>query len=121
MMFLAYMLCGSLVGCIIGFAYDDPKLTPPADFRFDLGLTIPEQFSLKGDVIEKRLPQGRYAVALHKGSRDDIGDTVYGLYRDWLPHTHEELADLPCIFCYYNFEHEVAETELLTECWLLLK
>jgi hypothetical protein len=50
-----------------------------------------------------------------------MGDTVYGLYRDWLPKSGEELGDLPCIFCYYNFDHEVAETELITECWLFLK
>ncbi len=67
------------------------------------------------------LPTGRYAVAVHKGSRENIGETVYSLYRGWLPSSNEELGDLPCIFCYYNFDHEVAETELLTECWLLLK
>jgi len=108
-------------GEAFGFAYNDPKLTPAEDFRFDLGITIPEQLILKGDVIEKRLPAGRYAVAVHKGSRENIGDALYALYRDWLPNSGEELADLPCIFCYYNFEHEVAETELLAECWLLLK
>jgi AraC family transcriptional regulator len=108
-------------GEAFGFAYDDPKLTPATNFRFDLAITIPEQLALKGEVTEKRLPAGRYAIAMHKGSRDNIGDTVYALYRDWLPNSGEELADLPCIFCYYNFEHEVAETELLTECLLLLK
>ncbi len=108
-------------GEAFGFGYDDPKLTPAADFRFDLAITIPEQLTVKGEVIERRLPAGRYAVALHKGSRENIGETVYAMYRDWLPHSGEQLADLPCIFCYYNFEHEVAETELLTECWLLLK
>lgn len=108
-------------GEAFGFGYDDPKITLPAEFRFDLAITIPEQLVLKGEVVEKRLPAGRYAVTMHKGSHDNIGDTVYALYRDWLPKSGEELADLPCIFCYYNFEHEVAETELLTECWLLLK
>jgi len=108
-------------GEAFGFAYDDPKLTPATDFRFDLGITIPEQLALKGEVVEKYLPAGRYASIMHQGSRNNIGDTVYALYRDWLPHSGEELADLPCIFCYYNFDHEVAETELLTECWLLLK
>lgn len=108
-------------GDAFGFAYDDPKLTNPAEFRFDLGLTIPEQLKLEGEIVEKRLPQGRYAVATHYGSRNNIADTVYGMYRDWLPDSEEELADLPCIFCYYNFDHEVAETELITECWLLLK
>jgi AraC family transcriptional regulator len=46
---------------------------------------------------------------------------VYSMYREWLPTSGEQLGDLPSIFCYYNFEHEVAETELLTECLLLLK
>ncbi len=108
-------------GDAFGFAYNDPKTTPIDEFRLDLGLTVPEQLVLGNEVIERRLPAGRYAVAMHKGSHDRIADTVYALYRDWLPNSGEVLGDLPCLFCYYNFEHEVAETELLTECWLLLK
>ncbi len=104
-----------------GLGYDDPETTRPEAFRFDLGITIPEHLKLTGPVVEKRLPKGRYAVAVHRGSRENIGETVYGLYRDWLPQSCEALGDLPCIFSYYNFEHEVAETELLTECWLLLQ
>lgn len=110
-------------GEAFGFAYDDPdpKITPPAKFRFDLAITVPDQIKLAGEIKERILPAGRYAVATHKGSRDTIGDTIYGLYRDWLPKSGEELGELPCIFSYVNFEHEVAETALLTECWLLLK
>ncbi|HAU1151076.1 TPA: AraC family transcriptional regulator [Legionella pneumophila] len=107
-------------GEAFALAYDDPKTTPPSEFRIDLGIKVPENLKLEG-VIEKFLPSGRYAVTVHKGSRNNIGDVVYHLYRDWLPNTSEQLGDLPCIFCYYNFDHEVAETELLTECWLLLK
>ncbi|HAT8178255.1 TPA: GyrI-like domain-containing protein [Legionella pneumophila] len=107
-------------GEAFALAYDDPKTTPPSEFRIDLGIKVPENLKLDG-VIEKFLPSGRYAVTVHKGSRNNIGDAVYYLYRDWLPNTSEQLGDLPCIFCYYNFDHEVAETELLTECWLLLK
>jgi len=108
-------------GEAFGFAYDDPKTTAAEDFRFDLAITVPKGLKLDGEIVERELPAGRYAVAMHKGSRDNISETVYGLYRDWLPESKEELADLPCVFCYYNFDHEVAETELLTECWLLLK
>lgn len=108
-------------GEAFGFAYDDPTQVQPEEFRFDLAVTIPQTLKLTGEIVEKELPEGRYAIAIHKGSRNNIGDTVYGLYRDWLPQTNEELGELPCIFCYYNFDHEVAETELLTECWLLLK
>lgn len=104
-----------------GFAYDDPYKVPANEFRFDLAVIAPKNIKLSDGIIAREMPEGRYAVATHKGSRNNIGDTVYGLYRDWLPNSNEELGDLPCLFCYYNFDHEVAETELLTECWLLLK
>ncbi|NQY42328.1 MAG: AraC family transcriptional regulator [Legionellales bacterium] len=104
-----------------GFGYHDPREVPAEEFRFDLALSVPENLKLNNQVIEKILPSGRYAATTHKGSRDNIGDTIYNLYRIWLPESGEELGDLPCIFCYYNFDHEVAETELLTEIWFLLK
>lgn len=105
-----------------GFAYDDPKTTPTDEFRFDIGIRVPENFKLNdSNIVEKHLPSGRYAVCVHKGSRDSIAETVYYLYRNWLPESGEELGDLPCVFRYYNFEYEVAETELVTECMLLLK
>src|SRR5579883_3056137 len=104
-----------------GIAYDDPGKTPASEFRLDLGIKVPENIKIEGEIVEKYLPAGRYAIAIHKGSRNKIGETVYALYRNWVPNSGEELGDLPCVFCYYNFEHEVAETELVTECWLLLK
>jgi AraC family transcriptional regulator len=108
-------------GEAFGYGYADPRETPPEEWRFDLALTVPKDFKLSDDVIDRELPAGRYAVTTHKGSRDNIGDTIYHLYRDWLPESGEELGDLPCIFCYHNFDHEVAETELLTEIWVLLR
>jgi len=108
-------------GETFGFGYSDPKEVPAEEFRFDLAITVPQALKLDGEVIEKQLPAGRYAVISHKGSRVNINEKIYWLYRDWLPESKEELGDLPCIFCYYNFHHEVAETELITEVWLLLK
>ena len=108
-------------GEAFGFGYHDPSDVDPKEFRFDLALSVPQDFKLNDQVIERTLPAGRYAITMHKGSRDNIGETIYSIYRDWLPKVDEELGGLPCIFCYYNFDHEVAETELLTEIWVLLK
>lgn len=108
-------------GEAFGYAYADPRGTPPEKFQFDLALTVPKDFKLSNEVIDRELPAGRYAVTTHKGSRNNIGDTIYHLYHDWIPESGEDLGDLPCIFCYHNFDHEVAETELLTEIWVLLK
>lgn len=108
-------------GEAFGFGYHDPREVKPEDFHFDLALSVPHDFRLNAQVTERILPAGRYAITTHKGSRDNIGDTVYSFYRDWLPQSNEELGDLPCIFCYHNFDHEVAETELITEILVLLK
>jgi AraC family transcriptional regulator len=108
-------------GEAFGFGYCDPKEVPAEEFRFDLAITVPQTLNLDVTVIEKQLPAGRYAVISHKGSRDKISEKIYWLYRDWLPESKELLGDLPCVFCYYNFDHEVAETALITEVWLLLK
>jgi len=108
-------------GEAFGFGYDDPKTTPTSDFRMDICIKIPDNLKLDGDIIEKYIPAGRYAIAMHKGSHDTLDETIYPIYREWIPNSGEELGNFPCIFCYYNFEHEVAETELLTECWVLLK
>lgn len=108
-------------GEAFGIGYHDPRDVPTQDFRFDLAISIPDNLTLTDQVEERRLPYGRYAVTLHKGSHDNIGDTVHYLYRDWLEESGEELGDLPVIFSYQNFAHEVAETELLTEIWLKLK
>jgi AraC family transcriptional regulator len=106
-------------GEAFAFAYDDPKTTTAAEFRVDFGIKVPANFKIDG-MLEKPIPAGRYAIAMHKGSHSNLAETVYALYR-WVADQGQELANLPCIFCYHNFEHEVAETELLTECWLLLK
>lgn len=106
---------------LFGFVYNDPDVTPADEFRFDFGITVPEQKKLVGDVLDKKLPAGRYAVAIHKGSHDELGNTFEAMYRDWLPNSGEELDDVPCIINYLNYPHDVAETALLTECWLKLK
>ncbi len=104
-----------------GFGYHDPKEVEAKDFRFDLALSVPKDFKLNDEVIERIIPAGRYAVVMHNGSLDNVGDTIYNLYKNWLPQSGEKLGDLPCIFCYHNFAHEVAEPELLTEILVLLK
>ncbi len=102
-----------------GVPYSDPSDTPESEFRFDIcGThigTVPDNvYGVKAGVI----PGGRCAVTIHKGSHDAIGDTVYNLYRQWLPTSGEQVRDFPCFFRYINFVHEVDECELLTEVYL---
>lgn len=105
-----------------GIAYDDPAATPAADFRFDIcgAISAPVPGNHHG-VVTKTIPGGRCAVVQHKGSPDDIGGSVYHLYRNWLPQSGEELRDFPVYFHYINLRTDTPEHELLTDVHLPLK
>lgn len=105
-----------------GIGYDDPETTPPADFRFDICGSIPQDVPENAYGIKTgMIPAGRCAVVRHKGSLDNIADSVYYLYRNWLPQSGEELRDYPCMFEYLNLIPDVDECDLLTDVYLPLK
>ena len=105
-----------------GIAYDDPAATPAKDFRFDIcgSVTTPVPINHHG-IVTKTIPAGRCAVVRHQGSPDHIAGSVYHLYRNWLPHSGEELRDFPVYFHYLNLRTNTPEHELLTDVHLPLK
>ncbi|WP_070964241.1 AraC family transcriptional regulator [Vibrio sonorensis] len=105
-----------------GIPHTDPNDTSDENYRFDIcgshNGEVPENtYGVKSSTI----PSGRCALAIHKGSHDTIVDTVFYLYRKWLPESREELRDFPCFFRYLNFIHQVDECDLLTEVYLPIK
>jgi len=105
-----------------GVPYNDPNTTPPEEFRFDIcGSVMAPVSANEHGVVTKTIPGGRCAMTLHAGSRDRIGETVYALYRDWLPDSGEELRDFPVYFHYLNLDHDTPEHGHLTEIYLPLK
>jgi len=105
-----------------GIAYDDPSSTPAESFRFDICGTISAAVTANHHgVITKTIPGGRCAVVRHQGSPDHIGGSVYHLYRNWLPHSGEELRDFPVYFHYLNLKTDTPEHELQTDVHLPLK
>jgi AraC family transcriptional regulator len=105
-----------------GIAYDDPTTTPAKDFRFDIcgSISAPVPVNRRG-IVTKALPGGRCAVVRHQGSPDHVAGSVYHLYRNWLPHSGEELRDFPVYFHYLNLKTDTPEHELLTDVHLPLK
>lgn len=105
-----------------GVPYNDPDKTPPAEFRFDICGSVQEPVPAnRHGIVTKAIPGGRCATTRHLGSLDRIGDTVHGLYRDWLPHSGEECRDFPVYFEYMNLKPEVQEHELITNVYLPLR
>ena len=105
-----------------GIPYSDPDQTPEDAFQFDIAgsvtQAVPEN---EFGVQNAELPAGRYAVIHHEGSHDTMNDSIYQLFREWLPEQQEQAGDFPIFFQYLNFVHDVAEHELRTDILLLLK
>lgn len=105
-----------------GIAYDNPETTEPAQFRFDIcGEVAGEVPPNPQGVVAKSIPGGRCARVRHHGSHARISDSIYPLYRDWLPASGEELRDFPLYFHYLNLMPDTPESELVTDIYLPLK
>ncbi|MGE0195626.1 MAG: GyrI-like domain-containing protein [Methylocystis sp.] len=105
-----------------GVPYNDPNATPPEEFRFDICGAVTEAIPAnEHSVITKTIPGGRCAMTVHVGSRDRIDESVYALYRHWLPESGEELRNFPVYFHYLNLDHDTPEHQHLTEIHLPLK
>jgi AraC family transcriptional regulator len=105
-----------------GIAYDNPDTTEAAQFRFDIcGKVLTPVPDNPQGVVNKHIPSGRCAVVRHYGDHQRLGETIYPLYRDWLPASGEELRDFPLFFHYLNLMPETPEHELLTDVYLPLK
>ena len=105
-----------------GIVYDNPDTTEPARFRFDIcgEMTVDVPPNAQG-VLKKRIPGGRCARVRHFGSHVRLGESIYPLYRDWLPGSGEELRDFPLYFHYLNLLPETPEADLVTDIHLPLK
>lgn len=105
-----------------GIAYDNPDTTEPAEFRFDICGEVTDEVPLnRQGVVTKSIPGGRCARVRHYGSHVRIGESIYPLYRNWLPDSGEELRDFPLYFHYLNLMPETPEHELETDIYLPLK
>ena len=105
-----------------GIAWHDPQTTPPEQFRFDICGSIAKPIPENAyGVVNAVIPGGRCAVVRHQGSLDSLSDSVWYLFREWLPGSGETPRDFPVFFQYLNFVHEVPEHALLTDIYLPLR
>ncbi|SFL47564.1 GyrI-like domain-containing protein [Pseudomonas sp. NFACC46-3] len=105
-----------------GIPYGNPDTTPAQAFRFAICGEIheavaPNEFGVREIVI----PGGRCVVVRHEGSPDHIGETIYPIYRDWLPGSGEELRDQPLFFHYLSIYPETPQDHWQTDVYVPLQ
>jgi AraC family transcriptional regulator len=104
-----------------GLYYDDPSAKPAAALRSDACLTGPPAVTADADLRPLTIAGGHYAVLLHVGPYAELERAYTWLYREWLPASGREPADLPCVEEYLNNPRLVPPPELRTEIWLPLQ
>jgi AraC family transcriptional regulator len=104
-----------------GIPRGNPDTTPADDFRFDICGEIHDAVAPNTyGVRELIIPGGRCAVVRHTGSSDHIGETIYPIYRDWLPGSGEELRDQPLFFEYLSVFPETPLDQWQTDIYIPL-
>jgi AraC family transcriptional regulator len=104
-----------------GIPHGNPDTTPAEEFRFDICGEIDEAVAPNSYGVRELVIAGaRCAVVRHTGSTDHIGETIYPIYRDWLPASGEELRDQPLFFHYLSVFPETAQDQWQTDIYIPL-
>jgi AraC family transcriptional regulator len=102
--------------------YDDPNITVPENYRFDVCCSIDHAIEENTyGIVNKVIPAGKCAVIRHIGSDDSIGLAVHYLYAEWLNNSNFEVRDFPIFFERVSFFPEVPENEMITDVYLPIK
>jgi AraC family transcriptional regulator len=105
-----------------GLCFDDPEVTPEDKIRYEACMVVNDKAKGKGDVQVKEVAGGAYAVTLHEGPFETIGQTYAGLCgavasgpvegRTWA------LGDPPSLEKYLTDPRRTKPEDLRTEVWM---
>jgi AraC family transcriptional regulator len=100
---------------MIAIYYDDPETTPPDQLRSDAGIVVSDDARLPDGLVEHRLPAGRYALAVHIGPYDQLGEAWARFFGEWLPKSRYRIRDGASYEIYRNDPTKVPKEELRTD------
>jgi AraC family transcriptional regulator len=101
---------------------DDPEIVERTKCRFDACVALREPTLPKGEVGQKILPGGRFAVFIHRGPYSELENAFDAIFRYWYLNSQEELADITP-FCEHisALEDSVPDHERITKLYIPLK
>ncbi|MCO6477812.1 MAG: AraC family transcriptional regulator [Phaeodactylibacter sp.] len=82
--------------------HDNPDVTDDEKLRLTVGITVPEDTEVEGEVGKMALPAGKYAVARFELLSDEYQEAWDAVYGQWLPDSGYQPADSPCFELYHN-------------------
>lgn len=106
---------------LIGISHDDPEVTPPDRIRYDACLTVDERVAAEGEIGVQEIRGGRYAVTVHRGPYEKLGETYARLCGEWAPAHGHELGSAPCFEIYRNDPKTTPPEERIVEIYMPLE
>ena len=103
---------------MLAIYHDDPETTPVEQLRSEAAVSVPEDVALPKELVELRIPAGRYARATHLGSYTTLGDTWARMMGEWLPGSGLRVGEGPSYEVYRNTAAEVREEDLRTDLYI---
>ena len=82
---------------VFGMSVDDPLVTPKEKYRYEVCITIPDDFEIKSNnYIETMvLPRCKYAIASVSGNFNFVATGIKYLYTDWIINSKYEPEHQP--------------------------
>lgn len=103
----------------IGISHDCPNITPEDKIRYDACIMINKDIKPEGEVGIQTISGGKYAMFLHKGSYDKLGEIYNVIFSQWLPESDKKLRDIPFFEIYLNRDPRRTKAEnLRTEIYV---
>ncbi|MCP4250123.1 MAG: AraC family transcriptional regulator [bacterium] len=99
----------------VGLCHDDPDVTPPDKIRYDACVAVGEGVTPEGEVGVQEIAGGDYAMTVHHGPYEKLGQTYAGMCGQWLPGSGREMRSAPSFELYLNSPMNTAREDLLTE------
>jgi AraC family transcriptional regulator len=101
---------------MIAIYYDDPDATPVDQLRSDAAITLPARAASPLGLIEHRVAAGRYSMATHRGTYQEVPGAWTAL-KEWTRNNGHIPAN-PSYEIYLNTPMDTPEADLLTELYL---
>jgi AraC family transcriptional regulator len=105
-----------------GVIYARPKAqrAHPDELMYLSGVAVSDVGELPDGMVSRTIPAGTFAVFVHRGPIQGIRETVREIYRDWLPQSSYEHAEIADVELYdHRFCLDSPDSEM--EYWISVK
>ena len=89
--------------------HDDPGVTDPDKLRISVGVSVPEDTEVDGEIGKMTIAGGTYAFARFELAVEQYGDAWDAVFSGWLPESGYQPADGVCYEQYHNNAEEHPE------------